>query len=73
MKELINVYTYNVPKDISWFLDCDTFKERYGMKYGLLNEKTALLFYVDGKYILPDENDKVKYLGNGEWEIKYEN
>lgn len=70
MKELINVYTYNVPKDIRLFLDCDAFKEKYGMKYGLLNEKPALLFYVDGKYVLPGENDKVKYLGNGEWEIK---
>ena len=75
MKELINVYTFNNPQDVDDFLSLSACREEYGIKCILLGGKSMLLFYVRyyGRYVLPDEDDKVKYLGNGEWEITHEN
>lgn len=75
MKELINVYTFNTPQDVDDFLSLSAWREEYGIKCILSGGKSMLLFYVRyyGRYVLPDKDDKVKYLGNGEWEIKYEN
>ena len=28
-----------------------------------------LLFKVDGRYVLPNKEDKVQYIGNGRWQI----
>ncbi|WP_270254109.1 hypothetical protein [Lactobacillus johnsonii] len=75
MKDLLNVYEWNYPEDILNSLDISTFKDKYGIKYVLSHGKSTLLFYVHyyGRYVLTNENEKVKYLGNGEWEIKYGN
>ena len=75
MKDLLNIYEWNYPEDILNSLDISTFKDKYGIKFILSGNKSTLLFYARyyDKYVLPNKNDKVKYLGNGAWEIKYEN
>lgn len=73
MKDLPNVYEWNDPEDILNALDTIAFKDKYGIMY--VTSANKLLFYVRyyGRYVFPNQNDKVKYLGSGEWEIKHEN
>ena len=42
------------------------FTDKYGLKH---IAGTMLLFKVDGRYVLPNKEDKVQYIGNGRWQI----
>lgn len=70
MKDLPNIYNFCDPKILPAFLN-DQVNERFGVKalYAYDGEK-IYLFAVKGRYILPNEQDLIKYKGNGRWEIK---
>ena len=73
MKDLPNIYDWNKPYDILDMFDINIYKDKYGIKYvASVPAEQMLLFKVDERYILPKENDLVKYYGNGEWAIKQE-
>ncbi|OYS01776.1 hypothetical protein [Lactobacillus johnsonii] len=70
MKDLPNIYDFCDPKILPEFLNVQV-NERFGVKvlYAYDNEK-IYLFAVNGRYILPNKQDLIKYKGNGRWEIK---
>ena len=70
MKDLPNIYDFCDPKILPAFLN-NQVNERFGVKalYDYSGEKNYL-FAVNGRYILPNEQDLIKYRGSGRWEIK---
>ncbi|WP_304678499.1 hypothetical protein [uncultured Lactobacillus sp.] len=70
MKDLPNIYDFCDPKILPAFLN-DQVNERFGVKaLYAYNGDQIYLFAVAGRYILPNEQDLVRYKGNGRWEIK---
>lgn len=75
MKDLPNIYDFCDPKILPAFLN-DQVNERFGVKalYAYNGDQIYFdpiyLFAVAGRYILPNEQDLVRYKGNGRWEIK---
>lgn len=73
MKDLPEIYKWSKPFDILNTLATNVLSDKYGIKYvTIVPAEQMLLFKVDERYILPKENDLVKYYGNGEWAIKQE-
>ena len=69
-EDLPNVYKWNTPYDLLNTLNSATFTDKYGIKHiaGTI-AGTMLLFKVDGRYVLPNKEDEVQYIGNGRWQI----
>lgn len=65
-EDLPNVYKWNTPYDLLNTLNSATFTDKYGIKH---IAGTMLLFKVDGRYVLPNKEDEVQYIGNGRWQI----
>lgn len=69
MKDLPNIYDWNKPYDILDVFDTNIYKDKFGVKYVTSASEQMLLFKINGRYVLPDSNDLVKYIGNGKWEM----
>lgn len=67
-EDLPNVYKWNTPYDLLNTLNSATFTDKYGIKH-IFKAGTMLLFKVDGRYVLPNKEDEVQYIGNGRWQI----
>jgi len=67
LEDLLNFYKWNQPYDILNTLNSVKFTDKYGIKH---IAGTTLLFKVDGRYVLPNKEDEVQYIGNGRWQIK---
>ena len=73
MKDLPEIYKWSKPFDVLNTLATNVLSDKYGIKYvTTVPAEQMLLFKVNGRYILPNENDLVKYYGNREWAIKQE-
>lgn len=72
MKDLPNIYDWNKPYDIFAVLDTNICRNKYGIKYVTSASEKMLLFKIAERYVLPNRNnnDLVKYIGNGKWKIK---
>lgn len=68
MKDLPNIYDFCDPKILPAFLNVKV-NERFGIKV-LYDNRKIYLFAVNGRYVLPNKQDLIKYKGNGQWEIK---
>lgn len=68
-EDLPNVYKWNTPYDLLNTLNSATFTDKYGIKHIAGIAGTMLLFKVDGRYVLPNKEDEVQYIGNGRWQI----
>lgn len=73
MEEIPNIYEWNDPYDILNLFDTKIYEDKHGILYFTSSSEQMLLFKISGRYVLPNKKDIVKYLGNGQWEIKYEN
>lgn len=72
MEEIPNIYEWNNPYDILNLFDTKIYGDKHGIMYVTSVSEQMLLFKASGRYVLPNKNDIVKYLGNGAWSIKEE-
>lgn len=72
MEEIPNIYEWNDAQDILYFFSYRIFQDKYGIKSITSANEEVVLFYDHclGRYILPSKDDKVKYLGDAEWDIE---
>lgn len=64
MKDLPNIYDWNKPYDILNVFDTNIY-------YVTSASEQMLLFKINGRYVLPNRNELVKYIGNGKWEMDW--